>query len=153
MNKEFDKLGRELEEQDKKLRHEPVTLYCLGCGKIISENFTGGLWDYTHQCNWENIDKKPVLCRVFGSKERGAMLPSSLVAGYKSHARCKECKTEKEHTEKVLKGLMGKNYNKCFEDKDLQKLKAEAIILIMKYCSEDYGKGVDDYIKLGESEQ
>jgi len=106
--------GSEMERMDKKLRHKPVKLYCLGCGGVISEKFTGGLWSYTHICNPDcyKRNERHITCVVFGSVGGGVMIPSSIICGYKSYSRCKECKDELEHIKRVLEGCLGKGWEK-----------------------------------------
>lgn len=129
-------LAKVSEELDKKLRHEPVELYCLGCGRMISDNFTGGLWSYTCMCR----------SVVFGSK-RGVLIPSSLICGYKNYATCKECKDEKEHIKKVLKGCLGNSYEKIdFKDPDLAQLRMQAIKQISEYASKGYYEKIQEHL-------
>ena len=136
---------KRMDKIDKELRHEPIELYCLGCGKMISDHFTGGIWSYTHPCNFEeqrknldNEDFKSISCVVFGSKKFGVMIPSSILCGYKSHARCRECKSEEEHIKKVLEGC-GLSQEFKSDNENVKKLRAEAILKITACCTSEYG--------------
>lgn len=141
----------ELEKLDKKLRHKPVKLYCLGCGKIISDHFTGGLWDYTHFCNERDDFKKnikPTQCRIFGS-ELGLMIPSSIICGYKSFDKCKECKDELTHVSRVLEDSFGKGWKKVeIKDEFLKNLRMRAVLIVTAYASKEYGKRLLELYKL-----
>ena len=123
----LNELNAEMQDIDKKLSHDPVKLYCLGCGRLISKTFTGGLWSYTHSCG----------SRMLGSKEYGLMYPTSLVLGYKSFP-CKSCKTEEEHTTKNIEEYFGKSEFKC-DDSEIVKVREEAIETVKRYSSEKYG--------------
>lgn len=136
-----DKSLKELEAWDKRLRHPPVKLYCMGCGKLIHSSFTGGLWSYT--CGYCHST-------VFGSIERGLMIPSSIICGYKSFSRCKECKSEEEHIKKVLQGCLGKDYKKIKLSGSLKRLRDRAICEITLFSSKQYGKDIEELNKLEE---
>lgn len=127
LEKELDKLKK----VDEKLRHKPVTLYCLGCGKIISKEFTGGLWSYTCVCkdNYRN-NKKPSLSRAFGSVEFGILYPTSLIL-HRKFKNCTVCKTLEEHEKRTLKEYLGRLYEDFkIKDKKVIELRNKFIKLV-----------------------
>lgn len=103
-----------LDEIDKKHRHEPTTLWCLACGQVIRSDFTGGLWSYTHCCNGKKGNYEQS-CRAFGTKF-GILIPASFVVnGSWAKHKC-DCKTKEEHLNNSLRLYLG-SYEQ-FEIKD-----------------------------------
>ncbi len=157
-----NKLGlEELEELDKKCRHEPRELYCLNCGILINEEFTGGVWDYTHPCEhttkkYKEINKK--LNKALGKKDNSwlkyddqqhklrnhgrAFVTKNKKGEYNlligcsfqrdlSHAKCEECKTEKEHIRRTTQQYLGERYKEYkINNKEISEEKDNFIKLV-----------------------
>ncbi len=114
-------LLQDVEKLDKELRHKPVELWCLGCGRLVSSNFTGGLWSYTDICG----------SRTFVSK-RGPLIPSSLFACPFKFEKCTKCKTEEEHIQREIEKYLGKDYKKAKLTKELREAQDSFIDLVNK---------------------
>lgn len=107
-----------------------MKLYCVNCGTIITDNYQGEHYSYTHMCREfpfkelkstttrEEINKIENQCIVLAT-EHSLLYNSSWYLGSGAFKECKECKTLEEHIEKTKQQYLGKHYRE-FQPKNPQ---------------------------------